>query len=196
MSAKIRRFLSILYHCIMKNSWIICLILAMAMIFPFTGTAQQASINDFMVKENLSQNGKLAIIATDSLEKTNNQVNGDYKFTINGFQQDLRFTDGVAVTSNPIESSTFVFFKHKSGSKEIGKLFFLRVTEKGISPYKISGFLLIVVPLLVLFIAYKLKRFLITLLIIALVYFYLNYSKGLDVKQLIESTILGLKDLI
>lgn len=180
----------------MKNSWIIGLIVTIALSLPFLSRAQQVGIQDFMVKENLSQNGKLAIIATDSLEKTNNLVQGDYTFTINGFQQILHFNDGVAVTSNPIESSTFVYFKHHAAQKDIGKLFFLRVTEKGISPYKISGILLLIIPLLILYIAYKFKRFLITLLILGIVYFYLNYSKGLDVKELIESTVLGLKNLI
>jgi len=33
-------------------------------------------------------------------------------------------------------------------------------------------------------------------LVLAAVYLYLNYSKGLDVKQLIESSIMSLKDLI
>ncbi len=154
------------------------------------------AIKDFTVKENLSQNGKLAIIAIDTAEKTDNTINGNYSFTINGFQQDLNFSDGVAVTSNPIESSTFVFFKYKFDGKDIGKLFFLRLTDKGITPYKISGFLLIIIPLLILYIAYKFKRFLITLLVLAIIYFYLNHSKGLDVRQLIESTIMGLKDLI
>ena len=186
----------ILYHCSMKNRFIYSFLMLMLALIPLTSWSKANSIHDFTVKENLSQNGKLAIIATDSLEKTNNGINGLYKFTINGFQQDLQFTDGVAVTNNPIESSTFVFFKHKSPAKEIGKLYFLRLTEKGITPYKISGLLLIIIPLLVLFIAYKFKRFLITLLILAAIYLYLNYSKGLDVKQLIESTLLGLKDLI
>ena len=180
----------------MKNSWIIGLLLALIGLLPLASSAQQVAISDFMVKENLSQNGKLAIIATDSLEKTNNNIQGNYRFTINGFEQDLKFSDGVAVTSNPIASSTFVYFKHKSGQKDIGKLFFLRVTEKGITPYKISGMLLLIIPLLILYIAYKFKRFLITLLILAIIYFYLNYSKGLDVRELIESSILGIKNLI
>ena len=180
----------------MKNSWIIGLLLALIGLLPLASTAQQVAISDFMVKENLSQNGKLAIIATDSLEKTNNTIQGNYRFTINGFEPDLKFSDGVAGPSNPIASSTFVYFKHKSGQKDIGKLFFLRVTEKGITPYKISGMLLLIIPLLILYIAYKFKRFLITLLILAIIYFYLNYSKGLDVRELIESSILGIKNFI
>lgn len=180
----------------MKNLFTLILILGLSQLLPLPSLAQQAAIVDFDVKENLSQNGKLAIIAVDTAAKTNNNIQGSYAFTINGFKQDLQFTDGVAVTANPIESSTFVFFKHVEGTKELGKLYFLRVTEKGISPYKISGFLLIIIPLLILYIAYKFKRFLITLLVLALVYLYLNYSKGLDVKQLIESSILGLKELI
>ena len=162
---------------------------------PSFSSAQNATIKDFTVKENLTQNGKLAIIAIDTLEKTDNTVNGNYSFTINGFQQDLKFSDGVAVTTNPIGSSTFVFFKHKFAGSDIGKLFFLRVSDKGITPYKISGFLLVIIPLLILYIAYKFKRFLITLLVLGAVYFYLNHSKGLDVRQLIESSIMSLKDL-
>ena len=200
MKSKLRhdifRILAILYHCIMKKLFTLLLFISLTQLLWQNVWAQQSNIVDFDVKENLSQNGKLAIIAVDSLDKTNNNIQGNYKFTINGFQQDLQFNDGVAVTANPIESSTFVFFKHNSPAKEIGKLYFLRVTEKGISPFKISGFLLIALPLLVLFIAYKFKRFLVTLLILAAIYLYLNYSKGLDVKQLIESSIVGLKDLI
>ena len=191
----ISRIHSFLYHCIMKNRWFLYLCLGIMYLMPQFSLAQNSIIKDFTVKENLSQNGKLAIIAIDTAEKTDNTVNGDYNFTINGFSQNLKFIDGVAVTSNPIESSTFVFFKHKFAGSDLGKLFFLRVTDKGITPYKISGFLLIILPLLILYIAYKFKRFLITLLIIAAVYFYLNYSKGLDVRQLIESSIMSLKEL-
>ena len=195
LSLPIPRILAILYHCIMKNRWILYICLSILYLMPNLSIAQNAIIKDFTVKENLSQNGKLAIIAIDTAEKTDNTVNGNYAFTINGFQQELKFSDGVAVTNNPIESSTFVFFKHKFAGSDIGKLFFLRMTDKGITPYKISGILLIIIPLLILYIAYKFKRFLITLLILAVVYFYLNHSKGLDVRQLLESSIMAVKDL-
>ncbi len=195
LSLSIPRILAILYHCIMKNRWILYICLSILYLMPNLSIAQNAIIKDFTVKENLSQNGKLAIIAIDTAEKTDNTVNGNYTFTINGFQQELKFSDGVAVTINPIESSTFVFFKHKFAGSDIGKLFFLRMTDKGITPYKISGILLIIIPLLILYIAYKFKRFLITLLVLAVVYFYLNHSKGLDVRQLLESSIMAIKDL-
>jgi len=166
------------------------------LISPIISWAQQATIRDFIIKENLSQNGKLAIIAVDSLEKTNNAINGTYPFSINGFLQNLNFKDGVAVTDHPIESSTFVFFNHKTSTKELGKLYFLRVSDNEITPYKINGFLLIIVPLLILYIAYKFKRFLITLFLIGAIYFYLNHSKGLDITQMIQDTLVKLKDLI
>ena len=177
----------------MKNLFTLILILGFSQLLPLPSLAQQAAIVDFDVKEPFAERETGDYCSRYGC-KTNNNIQGSYAFTINGFKQDLQFTDGVAVTANPIESSTFVFFKHVEGTKEIGKLYFLRVTEKGISPYKISGFLLIIIPLLILYIAYKFKRFLITLLVLALVYLYLNYSKGLDVKQLIESSILGLKN--
>ncbi|MFZ4262362.1 hypothetical protein ACFRAE_09975 [Sphingobacterium sp. HJSM2_6] len=180
----------------MKNRLKYCFIFSIILAATFSLKAQQIQIRDFSVKENLSQNGKLAIIALDSLEKTDNSINGSFAFTINGFQQDLKFTDGVAVTSQSIKSSTFVFFKHENVAKDFGKLYFLRVTEQGITPYKIKGLFLIILPLAILFIAYIFKRFLVTLVILAIGYFYLNYSKGLDLKQVLESIIMGIKDLI
>ncbi len=185
-----------LYHCIMKNRIKYCFIFSFLLAATFSLKAQHIQIQDFSVKENLSQNGKLAIIALDSLEKTDNGIRGTFLFTINGFQQDLQFTDGVAVTSQAIKSSTFVFFKHENAKNDIGKLYFLRVTDKGITPYKIKGILLLILPLAILFIAYVFKRFLVTLVILAIAYFYLNYSKGLDIKQLLESIIMGIKDFI
>ena len=180
----------------MKHRFTLCLLFTIILISPLISWAQHNAISDFTVKENLSQNGKLAIIAVDSLEKTNNTINGSYPFSINGFLESLHFKDGVAVTENPIESSTFVFFKHKTGTKELGKLYFLRVSDNEITPYKINGFLLIMIPLLILYIAYKFKRFLITLLIIGAIYFYLNHSKGLDFSQMIQDTIVSLRDFI
>src|SRR5690606_40637512 len=117
MKSKLRhdifRILAILYHCIMKKLFALLLFISLTQLLWQNVWAQQSNIVDFDVKENLSQNGKLAIIAVDSLDKTNNNIQGSYKFTINGFQQDLQFNDGVAVTANPIES--------RSEERRVGK---------------------------------------------------------------------------
>lgn len=181
------------YHCIMQSCFIVCLFL-IALVFPLNAVyGALPEIHDFTVKENLSQNGKLAVIALDTIEQTDNRVQGTYRFSINGFQQDLVFTDGVAITRHPLASSTFAFFKHDSERKPVGRFFFLRVTENGVSTYRINSMLLIVLPLVILYIAYKLKRFLITLLVLALVYYYMNKTKGLDFTQIIDGIVSSLK---
>ncbi len=153
-------------------------------------------ISDFIVKENLSQNGKLAIIAVDSTEKANDRIRGTFVFSVNGFQQNLAFQDGVAVISDPVESSTFVFFKHKNIENEVGKFYFIRKTDDGLSPYKVNGLTLVLIPIIILLIAYAFKRLLVVFVVIALIYGYLHFSKGLDLSQLFESFFFGLKGLL
>lgn len=157
---------------------------------------QSQAIQDFIVKENLSQNGKLAIIAVDTAERADDRIQGNFLFSVNGFQQSLRFQDGVAVMADPIESSTFVFFKHKNQQKEVGKFYFIRKTDDSLSPYKVNGLTLVLLPIMVLLIAYAFKRLLMVFVVIALVYGYLHFSKGLDLSQLFESFFFGLRGLI
>ncbi|MCL7989247.1 hypothetical protein M8998_14955 [Sphingobacterium sp. lm-10] len=158
--------------------------------------AQPQAIRDFIVKENLSQNGKLAIIAVDTTERADDRIRGNFLFSVNGFQQNLNFRDGVAVIADPIESSTFVFFKHKNQDNEVGKFYFIRKTDNGLSPYKVNGLTLVVLPIAVLLIAYAFKRLLVVFVVVALVYGYLHFSKGLDISQLFESFFFGLRGLL
>jgi hypothetical protein len=53
--------------------------------------AQESDINNFLVKENLLKNNKLAIIAADSLENPIEKINGNYTFIISGFTQILNW---------------------------------------------------------------------------------------------------------
>lgn len=158
--------------------------------------SQHIRISDFIVKENLSQNGKLAIIAVDTTEKADDHVNGTFSFTVNGFSHPLRFSDGVSVLDEPIESSTFVFFKHKNQEHEVGKFYFIRKTDKGLTPYKISGLMLLLIPALILLIAYAFKRLIVVFIALAAFFTYLHFSKGLDVGQVLESVFYGLKNLL
>jgi hypothetical protein len=80
----------------------------------FLGAAQTAAINNFLVKENLLKNNKLAIIAADSLNNPNENINGTYTFSVSGFTQILKFNDGIAVLPRPIVVSTFVEFYHQN----------------------------------------------------------------------------------
>ena len=171
---------------------VICLVLS------WTTHAQKTRliINNFDVKESLTGNSKIAIIATDSLNNPIEKIGGTFKFTINGFEQNLIFHQGVAVTDDPIDGSTFVYFKHKNQEKSTGKLYFLYKKGKEITPIKINGLLLIIIPAIILFIAYAMKRFISTFIILALVYGYFSFSKGLSISQIIESALEVVKKIL
>ncbi len=160
------------------------------------GHAQPQYIENFIVKENLTQNGKLAIIAVDSMEKPKELINGTFSFSLNGFQQQLKFHDGVAVVQQPLESSTFVLFKHKNQEKSIAQLYFIHKSDSELKPFKIYGLLLLIIPAFVLLIAYLFKRFIVTLVVLGLIYAYIHYAKGLDFMQIIESILHNLQSFI
>ena len=89
-----------------------------------TANSQQISLNNFVVKENLLKNNKIAIIAADENEKPIESMNGTFQFIINGFQQELKFNDGVAVAPLPIDKSTFLYLRHENEAGVHGKLYY------------------------------------------------------------------------
>ncbi|MGN0003258.1 MAG: hypothetical protein ACI35V_07475 [Sphingobacterium composti] len=177
----------------MRNYYIVLLLILSTAVVKAQATFQR--IDNFVIKENLTSNGKIAIVAVDSADAALDYINGTFKFTINGFEQSLAFHDGVAVPSHAIESSTFVYFKHKNQEKTTGKLYFLYKKENKITPLKINGLLLLIIPALILLVAYAAKRLLITFIILAIVYGYFSYSKGLSVTQILESAFQVMKNL-
>lgn len=152
-------------------------------------------INHFIVKENLIKNGKLAIIATDAEENPMESVSGTYQFTINGFQQELKFNEGVAVTPNPIETSAFVFIKHRNQQGSHGRLYFIWKTADGLNPIAISWYYLILIPAVILLVAYLFKRLMVLAILVLVGLFIFNYSKGLDLESIFETIVHGIKSL-
>src|SRR5690606_15430493 len=110
-----------------------------------------------------------------------------FSFSLNGFQQQLNFHDGVAVVQQPLESSTFVLFSHKNQNKSIGKLYFVHKSDNQLQPFAIYGPLLLIIPACILLVAYLFKKFIVTFIILAIIYAYVHYSKGLDFSQIFES---------
>ncbi|MFD2557228.1 hypothetical protein [Sphingobacterium tabacisoli] len=150
-------------------------------------------IDNFIVKENLTANGKVAIIAVDSNEVANEAINGTFKFSINGFEQTLSFHQGVGVPTHPIDGSTFAYFKHKNQNGSSGKFYFLYKKENKITPVKINGLLLLIIPGVLLLLAYAFKRLLTTFVVLAVIYGYFSFSKGLSISQILESAFEVLK---
>ena len=169
------------------------------LLFVFSGFTAHATQNDeiqisnFIVKENLLQNAKLAILACDSLDIPQEQINGTFQFAINGFNYPLNFRDGVAITPNKIENSTFVYLQHKNSSGTHSSLFYVLKKDTGLKIYKISWFLLILVPISLLVLMMLFKRFVWIAIIIFGIYLYYNAQKGLAITSFFEIIMEGIK---
>src|SRR5690349_21401938 len=79
---------------------------------------ERSKLKNFIIKESLLKNDKLAVIATDENE-TPLEISGRFQFNINGFKQELSFNDGVAITPQAIEKSTFIYLKHINDSTSV-----------------------------------------------------------------------------
>lgn len=154
------------------------------------------AIDHFIVKENLIKNGKLAIIATDVEENPKDSVSGTFQFAINGFQQELTFHEGVATTPNAIESSAFVFIKHHNQRGSHGRLYYVLKNDNGLNPIAINWYYLILLPAVILLIAYLFKRIMVLAVVVLIGLFIYNYNKGLDLENIFETITHGIKELI
>ena len=108
--------------------------------------AQNSDINNFLVKESLLKNSKLAIIAADSLAQPLEKINGIYTFSVSGFTQALTFNDGVAILPLQIDKSTFIYIKHQNDEGTHSKLIYGYKKEGSLKPFTISRIFLIIIP--------------------------------------------------
>lgn len=153
------------------------------------------TINNFILKENLLKNNKVAVIATNEAEKPLESVNGTYNFSINGFQQDLIFHDGIAIAPQQISKSTFIYLKHLNDKGTHAKLYYVIKKEDNLNPIKISWIILIVIPLIIIGITIIFKRFIIIAIVLFIVLFFFNQNQGLHFSTFFESIYDGLKML-
>lgn len=161
-----------------------------------TNGQQFQTIDNFMVKENLIKNDKLAIIATDTAGQPLESISGTYQFVINGFRQELKFNEGVAVAPNAIEQSIFVFIKHQNQNGSHGKLYYVYRNDSGINPIEINWIYLILIPAGILLIAYMFKRLMVLAIILLVLFFIFNYNKGLGFENIFETIIHGIRDVM
>jgi len=158
--------------------------------------AMEGGIRDFEVRENLIKNDKLAIIALDSLGNPQESINGTFQFRINGFKQELQFNDGVGIAPNAIESSIFVFIKHQNQSGSQGKLYFVMKSAKGINPIYINWYYLILIPMVIILLGYLFKRLIVVAILLLVGFFIFNYSKGLNLENLFDTIVHGIRGIV
>lgn len=157
---------------------------------------QDVTINNFIVKENLLKNNKIAIIATDSLDIPMESLNGTFQFSINGFGQELKFNDGVAVMTQPINKSTFIYLRHENESGTHGKLYYVFQKGDSINPIKISWWVLVIIPLILILFAALFKKFIVVAIILLVGIFYYNSSQGLKITTFFDTIFDGIRNLI
>jgi hypothetical protein len=157
--------------------------------------SQKTEINNFIVKESLLKNSKLAIIAADSLDQPNESINGKYTFTISGFSQTLSFHDGVAVVPLQLEKSSFVYIRHQNDRGTHSKLLYVYKKEGSLSPYPLSTKWLIFFPLIIIFLIFAFRRFIIIGVVLLLVFIYFNHSNGLSLGTFFDTIFDSLKQL-
>lgn len=160
-----------------------------------SSASQPVAINNFVVKENLLKNNKIAIIAADDNEKPIEHLNGTFQFSINGFLQELKFNDGVAVAPQPIDRSTFLYLRHENETGTHGKLYYIYKKDDNLRPFKINWLILVLVPLIIVILGTMFRRFIIIGGIILLVLFIFNSQNGLKLSTFFDTVMDGLKSL-
>nr|WP_121273663.1 hypothetical protein [Pedobacter schmidteae] len=175
----------------MRPLYVLLLLLALA----GKSFAQKADINNFVVKESLLKNSKLAIIATDSLENPLEKINGVYTFTVSGFTQQVNFHDGIAILPLQLERSAFVYIKHQNDSGTHSKLLYVYKKDGTLNPYAINSMWLVLFPALIVFLAFAFRKFIIAAVVILIIYIYFNHSNGLNLSTFFETIFDGLKSM-
>jgi hypothetical protein len=170
-------------------------LLILLLVTSVSGFAQNSDINNFIVKESLLKNSKLAIIAADSLDVPIEKINGTYTFTVSGFTQEIKFNGGVGVLPLQLEKSAFVYIKHQNDKGTHSKLLYVYKKEGTLTPYVINSMWLVLFPALIVFLAFAFRRFIIAAVIILLIFIYFNHSNGLNLSTFFETIFDGLKRL-
>ncbi|MXV15689.1 hypothetical protein [Hufsiella ginkgonis] len=158
--------------------------------------AGEIGLENFIVKENLLKNNKIAIIAATQKDVPVDTVNGTFIFSVNGFRQELTFKDGVAVVPQQLERSTFLYVKHVNDSGTHSRLYYVVKKDDNLDPYHINWAFLIIVPLVLVILSILFKRFIIIAAILLIILFLFNHNQGLGLGTFFETVIDGMKRLV
>jgi hypothetical protein len=157
--------------------------------------ADTVSIKHFQVKENPFAESEIAITATDSAGTILENVDGVFSFTINGFQEQLKFERGTAFYHHKLEKSSFFYVKHINDSGTHSMLYYIYKQDSKLHPIHVSWVLLLIIPLGLVLLAYLFKRFIIIAIVIFCIFLYFNHHNGLSMPTFFESIIDGLKGM-
>jgi len=169
------------------------ILLAIVLLGPVAAFADAILIKNFAIKENPFGKDEVAIIATDTAGVIQENVNGVFKFTINGFDEALNFENGTAFYHHKLDKSSFIYLKHTNEQGSNSTLYYVYRQETKLTPIHISWVILIAIPLILVLLAYMFKRFIIIAVIIFCIFLYFNHHSGLSIGTFFESVFDGLK---
>ncbi len=152
-------------------------------------------IHTYTVKANPFAKDEIAISAVDTANTINENINGQFIFTLNGFEDTLNFDKGTAFYHKKILRSSFLYIKHQDDTGTYGSLFYLYKHVDDITPVHISWVWLLAIPAMLIILGYLFKRFIIIAIILFLIFLYFNHNNGLSIPTFFESVLNGLKHL-
>lgn len=153
------------------------------------------SIDRFTIKENPFAESEVAIVAVDSLDRIREDVDGRFSFTINGFQEEMRFEKGTAFYHRKLDKSAFFYVKHVNDNGTHAMLYYIYKQDGKLKPIKVSWALLLGIPLALVLIGYMFKRLIAVILIVFCILLFFNYQNGLSISTFFESIVNGLRGL-
>lgn len=176
----------------MKKILLVLALITFAVKFSYADTI---NIKHFVVKENPFAESEVAIVATDSLGNIQENVDGNFAFTINGFQEPMQFQKGTAFYRHKLDKSAFFYAKHVNESGTHSNLYYIYKQDGKLKPIHVSWTLLVIIPLALVLLGYMFKRFLIIAIVIFLIFIYFNHHNGLSMPTFFESIFDGLKGI-
>ncbi|WP_448698006.1 hypothetical protein ACFGVR_14390 [Mucilaginibacter sp. AW1-3] len=159
----------------------------------FAAHADVILIRNFTVKENPFAKNEVAVVATDTAGVIQENVDGVFKFTINGFDEDLSFANGTAFYHHKLDKSSFIYLKHSNEKGSNSMLFYVYKQDTKLTPVHISWIILVAIPLILVLLGYMFKRFIIIAAVIFCVFLYFNHHSGLGVGTFFDTVFDGLK---
>ncbi len=100
-----------------------------------------------VLKENPFADSEVAVVATDTAGNVQEKVEGVFAFTINGFQEQMKFEKGTAFYRHKLEKSAFFYVKHVNNDGTHSMLYYIYKQDGKLRPIHVSWVLLVIIPL-------------------------------------------------
>ncbi|WP_295648271.1 hypothetical protein [uncultured Mucilaginibacter sp.] len=174
-----------------KYAFLICIV----MLSVLSAFADPISIKNFAVKENPFGKDELAIVATDTAGVIQEGINGTFKFSINGFDEDLAFEHGTALYHRKLYKSSFLYVKHSDDAGSNSILYYIFKQDAKLTPVRISWIVLIAIPCILILLGYMFRKLIILAIVLFCLFVYFNHHSGLDIGTFFETVFDGIKHL-